>query len=750
MTDLSSNENCPRCGGNTNQASSGSITQWMVRCTCGAFSKDVEEQLIDICGNCNKRIGRGREGSFTQWIFRSDICSCTNPNPHQVSGHLLTQPQPAKHTDSQRTESFEPELEIDGNTFPVERYKPIAILGEGAAGSVYLCRDRMLAKKVAIKILKNRTPNQLVAFQKEAKAASKLCHPNVVTVQDFGLTSSGNSYMVMEFFGGSTLSDLLEAQGPLDEQTALSIFAQVCDGLSESHKNGIYHRDIKSRNILVSRLDARIPDVRIIDFGMAGVSSQPDGSQREQSETFVGTPQYMSPDQAVGLIFDARSEIYSVGCTLFEALTGQLPFKGATSIELVRQHVDSEPPTLAETRADLSFSQEVQDIVSRCLEKRQSDRFSSTDELADALRHALAKTHPSYIDEHAVSESETAQESPVPIAFDGSSRDLRLIAGSLVVVALLVIFGFSWTLSDHQTTRSPSKQKESDITVFSASHRNGKRSSTEDKAESKHPFLPRDTFQSVPDAASFRTSVDKRYGPIVTANRYMSVIDSNLAQLKGYEHIYKLELGGTLVTGTGLKYLKNTSIDFIDLWNTPINGEGLKQVMKTKGLKSTSIARSSNLSDDSFKHLASAPDLQVLAIGGTKLTENGLQYLPAMKKLSNLELSGYDITESGVDQILRLEQLETINFKHCSISEAAYERLRKLPHMLKEFELEDVGLNDAAIRMLSKVNSEIIILTSVSINLPSLPFIRANPKFYWRRLRCDRQGVDNRLPPEQN
>ncbi|MBZ0188171.1 MAG: protein kinase, partial [Candidatus Obscuribacterales bacterium] len=139
----------------------------------------------------------------------------------------------------------EEELELAPESFPVDRFKPISELGRGAGGSVYLCRDRLLGKKVAIKVLHVLTGEQLIAFQEEARVTNKLDHPRIVSILDFGSTESGVPFMVLEYFPGETLREHLDNNGHMEEETARLVFLQVIDGLAYAHKRGIFHRDLK-------------------------------------------------------------------------------------------------------------------------------------------------------------------------------------------------------------------------------------------------------------------------------------------------------------------------------------------------------------------------------------------------------------------------------------------------------------------------------------------------------------------------
>lgn len=380
------------------KAEPGSITQWISTCQCDELKPDwqddsVAEQIL-LCTVCNKRIAAaGRVGSLTQWVFRSDLCACKTPSPSGFSPHSSTrsvQPSASSQDNSNNVYTNDISLEVDSiyvdpEKFPSDRYLALSEVGRGASGIVYRAIDKMLQKEIAIKCLNSVAANELMAFQKEAQATSRLNHPNIVKVFDFGATSIGAPYMVMEFANGISLKRLIENHGPLSEEEALPLTLNIVRALEHAHSKGIFHRDIKSSNVMVSEsTDATEQlNVRLIDFGVAalkGVES-PVGNKT----ILVGTPPYMSPEQLGGKPFDARSEVYSVGCLFYEILTGNPPFLGSTALETLNMHANQRVKRLSEVLPDGSFSDDVEQIVQRCLAKRPDQRFQSMRELAAQL-----------------------------------------------------------------------------------------------------------------------------------------------------------------------------------------------------------------------------------------------------------------------------------------------------------------------------------------------------------------------------
>ncbi|HEV8166400.1 MAG TPA: Stk1 family PASTA domain-containing Ser/Thr kinase [Actinomycetota bacterium] len=220
----------------------------------------------------------------------------------------------------------------------LDRYEVGPLLGAGGMAEVYEGRDRLLARRVAIKVLQSqyaRDQSFLLRFKREAQAAASLSHPNVVAVYDTG-SEDGTNFIVMEYVDGRTLKDIIRQEGPLYPARAAEICADVCAALVAAHARGLIHRDIKPGNVMLT------PDgkVKVMDFGIARATTS---ETITQTAAVIGTAQYISPEQAQGQAVDYRSDLYSLGCCLYEMLTGTVPFTGATPVAIAYKHVREDP-----------------------------------------------------------------------------------------------------------------------------------------------------------------------------------------------------------------------------------------------------------------------------------------------------------------------------------------------------------------------------------------------------------------------
>lgn len=377
---------CVICGQPKSSSMTGSFTQWVAACRCEQI--DRSKGQLQICALCGKQIDKGSTGSFTQWVLQSQNCSCESPVP--MDPNLSSATTPAL-TDAALTvpirKTVEQEIsDLGVDSFPLERYKPIEKLGAGGGGAVYLCFDKHLRKNVAVKISFAKVNAELINFQAEAKVTAKFKHPNIVSIIDFGLTPTGAPFMVLEHVNGLSLDKFILENGHIEEQIAIPLFIQIASALAKGHESGIFHRDMKSSNILITREGKKgEPFARIIDFGIALMTGQE--TTKFHGKNIIGTPKYMSPDQLLGRTFDARSEIYSFGCVMYETLTGSLPFKG-DALSLLDMHTNLEPPSFASVAPDVRVSSYMERLVRRCLEKDPDLRYGSVKELVEALQRA--------------------------------------------------------------------------------------------------------------------------------------------------------------------------------------------------------------------------------------------------------------------------------------------------------------------------------------------------------------------------
>jgi serine/threonine-protein kinase len=274
-----------------------------------------------------------------------------------------------------------------------DRYHVLRKLGEGGMGQVYLAEHVKMGRKSALKVMNPgmvKDADAISRFNREAANASRINHPNIADVYDFGETPDGIIYLAMEFVDGPPLTKLIESEGPLPPRRAAGIVRQVADALAVAHEMGIVHRDLKPDNIMIARNRDGTDCVKVVDFGIAKAA---DNASQKVTKTglVVGTPEYMSPEQLAGDKLDGRSDIYALALVAFHMLSGRLPFPAETAQESMIMRLTEAPRKLSEMRPDVAWSPEVQAALDKALERDANARFATATEFGRALSQALER-----------------------------------------------------------------------------------------------------------------------------------------------------------------------------------------------------------------------------------------------------------------------------------------------------------------------------------------------------------------------
>lgn len=557
--------------------------------------------------------------------------------------------------------------------FFTTRYSNFALLGSGGMGEVYKAYDSVLAKDVAIKILPGQllTAERVMRFQQEARAASKLNHPNLVQTLDFGIADSGEPYLILEYVSGEPLDRVLKNEQKLTVNAAVNIVIQVCNGMQHAHGNGVIHRDLKPSNIVVMDKDLSAAQIKIIDFGIAKVASESGAAPAlTQSGNFIGTPYYMSPEQISGHEIDERSDVYSVGCILFRMLTGRHVFESDILLEILQSTLKTKAPAIRElVSKDNDVPLELDMTVARSLEKdpvkRQQSMQALRDEIIKVMEHEKSWT--------SASTTYGALPAAETQAKQSSASAVGKHTGLITAVLLLTIFGLGALAL---VTLLP-KEKEAESAV-----------------DDKRPSSAFIAEISAEDAEfKFRT---KKNGQEWYSQAGVNISDSDLKALRKTP-FRRLELIDQRdITDAGLKWIEDKPLSRLNLFETNIGDAGVKHLERISTLEELDLDLT-RTGDIGLSYLKSLP-LKALSVGSTRVTDNGLKELKALSALHYLSLSSDGITEKGLQELKSLK-LSELNVSSCKLGNEALKPIGEIRSLKRLF----IGHNNITAEGLSNL-----------------------------------------------
>ena len=278
-------------------------------------------------------------------------------------------------------------------TIIADRYRIDGVIGIGGFGAVYKCTQLNMDQTVAVKVLRAdhlSSSEHVKRFSGEAQAVSRLRHPNTIRVFDFGTHTDGALYLAMEYVEGETLGHRFDTKGALPWTQLVHILVQVCHSLTEAHASGLVHRDLKPENVMLLPVAGDPDFVKVLDFGIAKQQNPADMEGKlTEAGMIMGTPTYMSPEQAKGETIDGRSDVYALGILAYEALVGRPPFLGDTPMTVLVKHIKDPVPAFIREGALREVPRPLEALVQRCLAKDRQSRPQTTAELADELTHIL-------------------------------------------------------------------------------------------------------------------------------------------------------------------------------------------------------------------------------------------------------------------------------------------------------------------------------------------------------------------------
>ncbi|MBA3994125.1 MAG: hypothetical protein C0469_11410 [Cyanobacteria bacterium DS2.3.42] len=614
---------------------------------------------------------------------------------------------------------------LEPGTIVLDKFKVVELVGLGGMGSVFRVTHVHLGTVFALKCLNKEQPKDHTwrRFQNEAKAAHILDHPNLIKVHDFGLLPGRRPYFVMDFVDGTTVADEVQRLGRLPVKRCLRIFIQVAFAIAYAHEHGVIHRDLKSSNIMVVKGEGDEELVKIVDFGIAKLTGADEFNQQTLTKTgeIFGSPLFMSPEQCMGLSVDLRSDLYSLGCMLYEALTGAPPFIGESALATMMKHQSEPPLSLKEASMGIDFPKELERIVAKLLEKDPNNRYQNASLLAADLIQLESQLRNDKATAGTVSDG-TRGSGKAAYAEKATSLFAGNPIGQSIIGAVAFLIGMSVSYFLLQNELEAERARKRPIVIESqpritAPALDEKQFSHFDPATKERVFdFPKTSigalifsdrpgvncvgekrvkdgvligFNPTYDALNKNPFLLKKFGPNDLTVLYMSknesavsrvfsslphltglkalnvkfsdFSDADLKYLDPLSNLSYLNVSATNVTGDGLarmKFLnKLTSLHAGSVQNIPTLLERIAEMPRLYQLS----LHADSLEDDLLKEVARCQSLKVLSIGmNRKITDKGVQHLSKLKQLRHLDICGTSVTMQSLKTLRQLPSLKEL------------------------------------------------------------------------------------------
>lgn len=574
-----------------------------------------------------------------------------------------------------------------------ERYKVLSVLGHGGMGAVYRVEQIFLRQMFALKTLHGQAFTEVAMrrFHKEAQAASKLSHPNLVKAHDFGVLENTQPFYVMDLVEGQNLSQYTRQVGILDVEEVLNIFIPVCFGLAYAHEQGVIHRDIKPGNIMlaITPNDPLGYTPKVVDFGIAKINEGEDGHSLTLTQTgeVFGTPLYMSPEQCMGIKVDHRCDIYSLGCVMYEALTGAPPFHGDTALNLMMKHQTVLPCTMKEASMGRDFPDQLEMIIAKALIKDPNLRYQNFLDLARdlaTLKAVLAAAAPRKV----VSKAHSRTVKDIPVLIPSQAREQKSKLSPLVAAACIgsliggVVLGFAFSPKQKPAVvKAPAPKQISD---------QAKRDYDEALSAGHTRYLTVEGASAQPMQVykfpnSFDIGVFKYTHPMARTDNSRAAqgaitvpfaaetyLRAPASRLYSYPHMLRGFQADDL---HHLHITNDTSDKFEDI--AFVYDSSLALCADLKGLKEIFLF-GTGTTDKGLCFIKDLPNLQSLDVSDTKVTAQGVQSLKNFSLMTYLGLKNVAGVKSLIGKLKASKRLQILNVAENDLSDGDMKELSKI------------------------------------------------------------------------
>jgi serine/threonine protein kinase len=584
------------------------------------------------------------------------------------------------------------------------RYTISSVIGMGGWSSVYRATDASLHRAVAIKILHPHLcidQANMHRFQRESEAMAALNHPNLAVIFDCGQLAGGRPYFVMELIDGKSLAETIKSEHKLTANESVRIFSQICQALEAIHKAGLIHRDLKPSNILINQDGT----VKVLDFGLAKWILQ--DNPLTKTDEVLGTPAYMSPEQCLGQKLDYRSDIYSLGCMLYESLSGAKPFPSDNSLECMQLQIKSPPPRLCVGPTDLKLPAPLEAVVMRALTKNPEDRFKSATELREALEKSL-------------DQPTLAQNIQSKFALLGIGKRQRR-QGFWLTVIFLIIGILTWAmlaeLGQQRTIEFPGGRVVGTVFLIekdASGTDTERRQYAPARGAVKVPLQAIVQLEQIPNAEATKLAflsqlkehdiqqlglynapvgVDaigaiNHLSGLQTISFRSSAIDDQALSGLNLPFLAGIDLSDTKISDEAVVKIvdREPRLKWIDLrGDKNITDRGVCSLAKMQDLNCLKLDNLPRIGDRCLEALSQAQALTILTLNGDNISDADLKYLNHAQSLVRLELSGTKVTDAGVKNFAKLSQLRRLDLSNTAITDKSIDSLAQMKHLRSLF-----------------------------------------------------------------
>lgn len=666
--------------------------------------------------------------------------------------------RPVYQGDTTLSLASEPTARLAPGITLLEKFKIIELLGEGGMGSVYRVEHLLMSRQFALKCLNKYQAADAgwKRFQNEAKAAHMLDHANLLKVYEFGLLPGGQPFFLMELVEGVTLADEIKRLGRLPVERAIKIFIQVAFAIGYAHENRVIHRDLKPSNIMLvgKKSDSDNELVKVVDFGIAKLTGVDEFNQQTLTKTgeIFGSPLYMSPEQCMGVAVDHRSDLYSLGCVFYEALTSAPPFMGESALSTMMKHQAENQATLKEASLGLHFPPGLEHVISKLLEKDPQHRYQSASQLASDLIHVerglsegeeQALTSPGIISAPVLSRKDHVRRTE-----PGEAPTLRT-AAILAVGCTTFLLGAATTylMSPHsKVAEAPEVTIEKKVVPSSDAAALKSKEWSVIRGDSRFFNFPNNSLGKIVAAdgetheatGSFSVPKDLALGLVANENliRHPELLDKfrpgeivvfdfntakettpaifekvgTMTELKGLNlydtefldrdahtlsklsKLLYLNLGFTGVhCAEALKYAPLKNLNCLDLTCVKDGKLAIEKLPSMPQLRHVLFVKC-ELHDGDLKQIAKCDHIRILDVAWNKITDIGAENLSKMKNLEYLDLSETGVTPEVWKSLAKMPKLRKVKLAQCKSAPWPAESKRNFEAVMAKH-APQVGIN---------------------------------------------------------